>query len=168
MIRRTLASVALVFCQLATAGAQGHEIRVRNCGALLTVHPDGNLDVVETLPFHFDGRWNGVNRDLSLHHYTAQGRANKLDVEDGAITDASGQPLVVESQRLNNGWTRRYHIYIPGAQDADRTIIIRYRVHNAIRFFFSSSDVGALDELFWNVTGNAWTMPIDSLHARVV
>ena len=28
--------------------------------------------------------------------------------------------------------------------------------------------MGALDELYWNVTGNSWTMPIDSIHARVV
>ena len=69
---------------------------------------------------------------------------------------------------MGNGWTRRYHIYIPGATDADRTIVVRYRVRNAIRFFYASSDVGALDELYWNVTGNEWTMPIDSVHARVV
>ena len=87
---------------------------------------------------------------------------------DGPITDASGQPLVVEHQRLDNGWTRRYHIYIPGAVDADRTIVIRYRVRNAIRFFMEGSDAGALDELYWNVTGNDWTMSIDSVHGRVV
>ena len=39
---------------------------------------------------------------------------------------------------------------------------------NAIRFFFAGQRVGALDELYWNVTGNGWTMPIDSVHARVV
>ena len=87
---------------------------------------------------------------------------------DGPITDAAGQPLVVEHKSLDAGWTRRYHIYIPGAYNADRTIIIHYRVRNAIRFFLASSEVGAIDELYWNVTGNAWTMFIDSAHARVV
>ena len=105
---------------------------------------------------------------MLLHHNTAQGRAAKLDIEDGTITDDAGQPLVVERQTIDNGWTRRYHIYIPDARDADRTIIIRYRVRNAIRFFYKSSEVGELDELYWNVTGNAWTMEIDSAHARVV
>ena len=87
---------------------------------------------------------------------------------DGSITDASGQPLVVEHQSLHGGQTRRYHIFVLDAVDADRTIIIRYRVRNAIRFFFEGSEVGALDELYWNVTGSDWTMPIDSVHARVV
>jgi hypothetical protein len=135
---------------------------------LLSVHSDGALDVVEQLTIHFTGQWNGLNRDLSLHHNTAQGRPTKLQVDDGAITDATGRPLVYEIQSTDGGWTRRYHIYIPGAVNSDRVITIRYRVRNAIRFFYSSGPVGAIDELYWNVTGNAWTMVIDSVHGRVV
>jgi hypothetical protein len=116
----------------------------------------------------FTGQWNGIVRDLSLHHNTAQGRATKLDVTIGYITDASGQRLRVEQSSKDNGWTRSLRIWIPGASDADRQIIIRYRVANAIRFFFANSNVGALDELYWNVTGNSWTMPIDTVHAGVV
>jgi hypothetical protein len=74
----------------------------------------------------------------------------------------------VEEQSTDNGWTHRLHIYIPGASDADRQIIIRYRVANAIRFFFASSGQPAFDELYWNVTGNDWAIPIDTVHARVV
>jgi len=126
------------------------------------------MDVVEQLTIRFTGQWNGLNRDLSLQHNTAQGRRTKLDVEDGSITDASGQPLRVEYQTIGNGWTRRYHIYIPGAADADRVITVRYRVRNAIRFFDAKKSEPAFDELYWNVTGNEWTMRIDSVHGRVV
>jgi uncharacterized membrane protein len=56
---------------------------------------------------------------------------------------------------------------VPGASDADRGIVVRYRVHNAIRFYYAGSEAGAIDELFWNVTGNDWDMPIDRVHARV-
>ncbi len=58
-------------------------------------------------------------------------------------------------------------IWVPDARDADRQIVIRYRVHNAIRFYYAGSEAGAIDELFWNVTGNDWDMPIDRVHARV-
>lgn len=159
---------AVLLCAIASsANAQTHDIRVRDYGALLTVHTDGTVDVVEQLTIHFTGEWHGFDRDLSLRHKTAQGRQVKLDVEDGAITDFAGNPLVVEHQARDAGWTRRYHIYIPDAVDADQTIVIQYRVKNAIRFFFKSSEVGELDELYWNVTGNEWTMFIDSVHARV-
>jgi len=166
--RAILIAASLVFSLAHHADAQGREIRIHSYSALLTVNRDGTLDVVEQLTIRFTGQWQGLNRDLSLHHNTAQGRPTKLDVVDGPITDAAGQPLVVEHQSLDAGWTHRYHIYVPGATNADRTIVIRYRVKNAIRFFFKSSEVGAIDELYWNATGNAWTMFIDSVHARVV
>jgi uncharacterized membrane protein YgcG len=159
----------LMFALAGSARAQSaREIRIHDFAALLTVNSDGTLDVVEQLTVRFTGQWNGLNRDLSLHHNTGQGRAVKLDVEDGPITDAAGNALQVEHQSLDAGWTRRYHIYIPGAVNADRTIIIRYRVKNAIRYFFKSSDDGEFDELYWNVNGNNWSMFIDSLRARVV
>lgn len=164
-----MALTALLFCAApSSAIAQARDIRIRDYGALLTVHSDGTVDVVEELTIHFTGEWHGLNRDLSLRHNTAQGHQVKLNVEDGPITDAAGNPLVVEHQTQDAGWTRRYHIYIPGAVNADRTIVIHYRLKNAIRFFFKSSEVGELDELYWNVTGNLWTMFIDSVHARVV
>jgi hypothetical protein len=159
---------ALAFSLGVDASAQARSIRIRNFDALLTVHSDGSLDVTEQITIGFAGQWNGINRDLSLQHNTAQGRATKLDVTIGYVTDETGQRLRVEEQSEDNGRTRRLHIYIPDANNADRQIIIRYRVTNAIRFFFANSSVGALDELYWNVTGNSWTMPIDSAHARVV
>ena len=160
---------ALLFCAFAvSANAQGRDIRIRDYAELLTVNTDGTVDVVEQLKIRFTGEWNGINRDLSLRHETGQGRTVKLDVDDGEITDESGRPLQVEYSTLNSGWTHRYHIYVPGARDADRTVIIHYRLKNAIRYFFKSSDVGELDELYWNVNGNDWTMYIDSIHARVV
>ncbi|HXL86267.1 MAG TPA: DUF2207 domain-containing protein [Gemmatimonadaceae bacterium] len=159
---------ALVVSLAHNANAQGRSLRIRDFDALLTVHPDGSLDVTEHLTVGFTGRWNGINRDLSLHHNTAQGRTTKLDVTIGYITDTSGRRLQVEEQSMDNGWTRRLHIYVPDANDADRQIIIRYHVANAIRFFFASSGQPAFDELYWNVTGNNWSMFIDSVHARVV
>ena len=148
--------------------AQGRSIRIHNFDALLTVHPDGSLDVTEQLTIRFNGQWNGIVRDLSLHHNTAQGRRTKLDITVGYITDADGRRLRVEEERKDNGWTRALRIWIPGANDADQTIIIRYHVANAIRFFFAKGNEPAFDELYWNVTGNSWTMPMDSVHARVI
>jgi hypothetical protein len=160
------AALALAFGH--SAGAQGRSLRIRNYDALLSVHPDGSLDVTEQITFAFTGQWNGILRDLSLHHNTAQGRPTKLDVTIGYITDENGERLRVEESSKDNGWTRSLKIYIPGARDAERTIIIRYRVANAIRFYFADGDQPAFDELYWNVTGDSWSMPIDSVHARVV
>ena len=51
---------------------------------------------------------------------------------------------------------------MPGAQDAVRTVVLRYRVRNALRFFEEH------DELYWNVTGDEWEMPIEAASATVM
>ncbi len=167
--RRTfILAVALALAATTDARAQTRSLRIRDFDALLTVHNDGTLDVVETITFGFTGQWNGIVRDLSLEHNTAQGRKTKLDVDMIGVSDAGGSPLRMEQEKKDNGWTRGLRIWVPGALDADRTIVIRYRVNNAIRFFFRDSDAGELDELYWNVTGNGWDIPIERAHARVV
>jgi hypothetical protein len=50
---------------------------------------------------------------------------------------------------------------VPGAVDATRSVRLRYRVANGLRFFEDH------DELYWNVTGDAWEVPIESASATV-
>jgi uncharacterized membrane protein YgcG len=172
---RVMRRALLIACWLALPFATGtkaqstsRSIRIRDFGELLTVHPDGSLDVTEELTIGFTGEWHGINRDISLHHNTAEGRPTKLDIRIGYVTDGDGNRLQVEESNKDNGWTHSLKIYIPGAVDTDRQVIIRYRVANAIRFYFRNDSTDAFDELYWNVTGNSWDMPIDSVHARVV
>ena len=51
---------------------------------------------------------------------------------------------------------------MPGAQDAARTVMLRYRVERALRFFPEHT------ELYWNVTGTEWPVRIDSASARII
>ncbi|HEY0527666.1 MAG TPA: DUF2207 domain-containing protein [Gemmatimonadaceae bacterium] len=168
-VRRALVIAgALVALFANVAPAQGRDIRIRDFTSLISVHNDGTIGVMEEIVVGFTGQWNGIVRDLSLHHNTAQGRPTKLDVVVEGVTDGSGMPLRVEQTNKGDGWTRSLKIWVPNALNADRTVVIRYRVRNAIRFFYKSSSVGELDELYWNATGNSWTMTIDHAQARVV
>ena len=51
---------------------------------------------------------------------------------------------------------------MPVAKDITRTIVIEYTVTNALRFFEDH------DELYWNVTGDEWDVPIRSAGATIV
>lgn len=146
--------------------AQDRSLRLTDFDAVLEVGADGALDVTERLTVEFKGEWNGVRRELLLRHNTAQGRVVKLDVDIGEITDAAGRPLTVEQESEDGLLILR--IYVPDNRDATRQVVIRYRVSNAIRFFYEGSSVGELDELYWNVTGSGWEWPIARARARVV
>ena len=135
--------------------------------AELRVSLDGSLEVTETIRPRFTGSWQGIYRDLSLEHRTAEDWRERLEVELLSITDEAGEPLVFVDTR-EGGWLRRFRIWVPGAEDATRTLVIRYVVRNALRFFDQGSEAGYLDELYWNVTGNDWQVPIELARARVI
>jgi hypothetical protein len=172
-MRRALLLIgALLLALSAPAAAQDSTIVIRSYDTELLVQRDGQVQVTEAIRFAFSGRWNGILRDLSLQHNDAGGRKQKLDVDVVSVTDERGQPLRMEEEP--DGWMHRLRIFIPGAHNAERTVIIRYRVRNAIRFYFATDSVVAgqesesFDELYWNVTGNDWTMPIEAARARVI
>jgi hypothetical protein len=133
------------------------------------VHSDGTLDVVEQLTFRFNGSWDSpIVRDLALRHDTPGGRMAQLKVSGVSAADESGHPLAVKQERKDWGGIRELRIQIPSAVNAERTIVLRYRVANAIRFLYSPSKAGEIDELNWTVTTGKRDMPIDSVHVRVM
>ncbi len=174
-MRRALGlACALLLAFAAPAAAQQYSqdssIVIRSFNSELLVQPNGVVEVTEVLQLAFTGRWRGILRDLSLRHNTAQGRRQKLDVELISAADGAGKALRWEEDGTDDSWMRRMRIFIPGAQNNERTVVIRYRVRNAIRFYFPRDGApgGAFDELYWNATGNAWDMPIERAHVRIV
>lgn len=180
MYRLVLLLVALALAW-APARAQ-RSLVVEDFRAEIRVRPDGVTEVTETLRPRFQGKWNGLLRDISLQHHTAKGWKEKLRLEVLGVTDEGGKPLRYEEESPD-GWTRRVRAWVPGAEDATRTVVIRYRVENVLRFFEEECEPGPLpvlpsvggecrphrlDELYWNVTGNAWEFPIERARARIV
>jgi len=133
----------------------------------LRVSLDGSVEVTESLRVRFSGEWEGIYRDLSLEHRTAQGRSERLKVEVMDVTGGKGEALRFEDWR-QDGWTDRIQVWVPDARDATRTVVLRYRLTNLIRFFDEGSEAGALDEVYWNVTGNRWDVPMEESGARIV
>jgi uncharacterized membrane protein YgcG len=146
--------------------AQERTIELDRFDADITVRDDGRIEVTETLAIDFRGSWNGLFREISLAHETARGRRTRLDLDVTAVTDAAGTPLEFESRRTGN--VLELQIWVPGAVDAIRTIAVSYEISNALRFFEDDRHLaGGHDELYWNVTGNNWEMPIRAATARV-
>src|SRR5688572_11574307 len=109
-------------------------MRIAEFDAVYEVGADGMLDVTEKITVDFRGEWNGLRRERRLRRNTAQGRGVRLVVDVGEITDGDGRPLTVERDSENGLLVLR--IYVPNNRDATRQVVIRYRVSNAIRFFY--------------------------------
>jgi hypothetical protein len=157
-------SFPTVFClalfSLFASAARARELRIEKFDSEIVVSPKGMIDVTETIQVQFIGSWRGFNREIPVEYVTPQGLNYTLFLNVKRVTDESGNSLKFESSRERH--YRKLKVYVPGAQDAHKTIVIEYTVSDALRFFEDH------DELYWNVTGDEWNVPIQSASARVM
>jgi uncharacterized membrane protein len=157
-MRRRLSSLALFLCIAVTVSAD-RTLVIERFDAVIDVSQDGSIVVDETIVPRFTGSWNGIFRTIPVEYRTPQGLNYTLRLDVESVTDASGQKLKYESSRERH--YRKLKIWVPGAADATRTVKVRYRVANGLRFFDEH------DELYWNVTGDEWDVPIEAASAHV-
>ncbi len=142
------------------APAAARQLVIQRFEAEIVVLPNGTLDVTETIAARFIGSWRGLYRTIPVEYRTPQGFNYTLFLEPVSVTDENGSTLRYESSRERH--YLKFKIYIPGAQDATRTVVLRYRVLDGLKFFEDH------DELYWNVTGDEWDVPIQAARARIV
>ena len=151
-----LALIAVAFA----APASARELRIQKFHAEVIVEPDSSLGVTETIEVNFIGVWHGLYRTIPIEYATPAGFNQSLFVRLEGAKDDGGQSLKVETSR--QGQYLKWKVYVDGATDAVKTITLTYRVKNGVTFFEDH------DELYWNVTGNAWDVPIEDASARIL
>src|SRR5712664_2870812 len=160
---KSLPYAAILFLavfSLFVSAAGARELRIEKFDSEIVVSPKGMIDVTETIQVQFIGSWKGLYREIPIEYVTPQGLNYTLFLNVKRVTDGSGSSLKFESSRERH--YRKLKIYVPEAQDSHRTIIIEYSVSDALRFFEDH------DELYWNVTGDEWDIPIQSASARIL
>lgn len=151
-----LAAFLLAFCASASAGT----VRIRDFHVELDVLPDSSLDVTETVQVDFTGARNGIYRTIPVEYAGPGGFNYSLFVTDIGATDSDGAPLRVEKQRHTGSLELK--IFVPGADGTSRNLSLHYRVRDGLRFYEDH------DELYWNVTGTGWDVPIESASAHII
>ena len=149
---------AMVFSLAAPAAAR--QLKIQKFSAEIFVQSDSALDVTETIEANFIGSWHGLYRTIPVEYTTPQGFNYTLFVKFQGATDAAGQPLKVETSRDRH--YLKWQIYVNDANDAVRTIVLHYRVTNGLKFFEDH------DELYWNVTGDEWDVPVEDASAQIL
>jgi hypothetical protein len=147
------------FSVLLAPAASARELRIEQFDSKVFVMADGSIRVTETIQVQFIGSWRGLYRDIPVEYVTPQGFNYSLFLDVTRITDGEGNVLKFDSSRERH--YRKLKIYVPGALDARKTIVIEYTVADALRFFEDH------DELYWNVTGDEWDVPIQSATAKI-
>ncbi len=126
----------------------------------ITIQPDGVVQVVENIAVDFSGEQkHGIYRDLPVVYQNSSGTRHYTNVKNISATQDS-QAAQIDLTR--NDANLRIRI-----GDPNRTITekhqyqIRYQVTGVLVPYEK------YDELYWNITGNGWSVPIQKASALV-
>jgi uncharacterized membrane protein len=140
------------------ASARGEDFTIRSFRADIEVRADSSLRIAETIEAVFHRPRHGLYRDIPFRYTDELGKKSVTPIRVESVTDPSGAAWTYKSSR--SGGSLRIRI-----GDADRFVegrqvyVITYTVENGVLFFPDH------DELYWNVTGNDWPVPIESAAA---
>lgn len=127
----------------------------------ITIIPDGTITVGEGIRYDFgDYERHGIFRTIPTIKTNEEGKKFVLTYTDFEITDPKGNPYRYSKTGSDGVTTVKIG-------DPDKTITgehtydISYTVAGALTYFSDH------DELYWNITGDDWQVPIQSLVARI-
>ena len=152
-------ALALLLSASPTRAEAQRSLEIEDFSVTLSVGEDGAIRLLESITVRFNGQWNGLYRTIPVEYRTPQGFSYRLFLDFQDARDESGRELDTEVSRDRHN--RKIKIWVPGAQDVTRTLALRYSVPNALKFFEEH------DELYWNVTGNEWEIPIHRATALI-
>lgn len=150
--------VAALFLHAAPALAQAGE-EISSFSADILVRQDGTVGITERIGYYFPTLRHGIYRDIPTR-YETDGKTFDIPIKVISVTDGNGRPW--KYQVIRNDVGIRIKIGDPDKEiSGPQTYAIEYEAVGALRYFADH------DELYWNVTGNAWEVPIRRVTAVV-
>ena len=158
-IPRRFPFLVSLFSLLAGPASAQRSLRITDFTAAVAVNRDASIDVTEAITAEFTGSWNGIYRTVPVDYRTPQGFNWTLRLSDQVASDLAGNPLKLEVSRERH--YIKHKIWVSGARDASKSIAFHYKARNGLRYFEDH------DELYWNVTGDEWDVPIEAASAVI-
>ena len=127
----------------------------------ITIQSDTTMTVRETLQVDFNSQQHhGIFRDIPVLYEWDQRHNRVYDLDVDSVTDVSGRSWSYKV--LDNGVYKEIKIGDPNQTLSGRqSYVIAYTVKGALNGFADH------DELYWNVTGNQWAVPIKEASTTV-
>lgn len=140
--------------------AQGYE-RIVSFDTAIQLQKDGRIQVAETIRYDFGTEQrHGIFRTIPYVITNPDGKRYQMDFDVQSVTNEQGTPYRYQESDENLALELKIG-------DPDKTItgintyVITYSVAGAMRYFSDH------DELYWNVTGNEWNVPMDAASVSV-
>lgn len=161
-MKRTFYYLVFFFVVLFFLPHSAYAEEIRDFTVTLTVAKDSSMTVSEDIlyDFGFSNR-HGIFRTIPYTKTNDQGEKFKLDITGISVVDGQGQPYQIQQSSTSDEITLKIgdpNTTITGVHTYD----ISYTVVGA---FVPFSDH---DELYWNIVGTKWEVPIQKAKAIIV
>jgi len=142
------------------ASAQTTE-EIKSFNDEIIVNSDSTVNFKETIKYYFSAAKHGIFRFIPYRYLDQTNNKNfQTSITDISVTDENNQAYQFTESK--NGNFIELKIGDPDATiTGEHTYVISYKVSGVINYFSDH------DELFWNVTGDKWTVPINNVSAKV-
>ena len=136
--------------------------RILDFKSKIHIHKDGGMVVAETIKVVATGRSirHGIYRDFPTTYKDAYGNTYRVDFRVLKVF-RNGRPESYHLKSLSNG----VRVYM-----GKKNVILRPGIYTFTLVYWTNRQLGFFkdhDELYWNVTGNAWAFPIEHVEAIV-
>ena len=128
----------------------------------IEIFRDGSMQVTENIEVRAESKQikRGIYRDFPTNYRDHFGNRVRVEFSMLSVT-RDGEAEVYRSEQAGDGvrvYAGQGHVYLdPGVYNYALT----YRTNRQLGYFDRH------DELYWNVTGNGWSFPIDQASATV-
>jgi uncharacterized membrane protein len=133
---------------------------IADFNAQITINNDSSVTVKETILYDFsDQQRHGIYRFIPIS-YKARGGNYNLRISNISVTDEFGESYNYVTSYPGKNMELKIgdaDIFVTG----QHTYIITYTIKKALNYF------SEWDELYWNVTGNEWDVPITKVSTSV-
>src|ERR1051326_4486783 len=120
--RATRWIVVLLLCLLLSLPAFARSWRITDFRSTVAIDDQGYTTVTERIDLDFVGSFNGIWRTIPVEYPGPRGTNYSLFLKVESVTDGDGRSLKYEVSR--DGDFKKIKIYVPGATDTTRTVLI--------------------------------------------
>lgn len=133
--------------------------QIKNFESKIAIQKDGSLKIVETIEYYFDYPKHGIYRNIPFTIYD-KGKRYDMQYSFNPVLDENGKKYKVAKSQSGEQWVLK--IGDPNKTiTGDHTYVISYSIKGGLQYFSDH------DELYWNITGNGWDVPIKKATAIV-
>lgn len=152
---------SIILLYLSFASSVFAKERVDSFDVTIRINQDSSIDFSEKIIYDFgEADMHGILRFIPIKYENSFGNYN-LKISNISVTDEFSSPYKIKISQ--EGIDKMIKIGDPDVYvTGKKTYVINYTILRAITYF------DTYDELYWNVTGNDWSVPILNASARVI